>query len=556
MVIRNSVYVFMVSIVISLISTCTLPMDPAKNPQYAKIEKENVSTLPSAVPMGSVFKCTLVVALPNLIDSFTISKTTPSANVIIASGDSVGETIHFTLELMQPDSYQVSIILYKSQYRDTLIKQITVFSTIPLSSFTASRVTMHVGEKITIPFVLKDPDSNLMRYTISRNDSKADSIDVKMADRAGLSGSITPDSGLNLLKVNYYKVEAVDVDFQYSKASLCTLTVVDSILPKVTPLTVLSDSKLSVPTLPCTLGVVITDDWNIDSVKVSGAQMSLPEKDTLWIAKTFLDTGLTSDSVEAWDRGSNRSVFRYKLEYHGAVQYPPELKSIAVAPIFERQTFDTLFLDSCVAITDTSAHYSKDSLKWTITVETPDPIIQHVFDPVKRTLYVKVPNVEIGKDRYIALNIQVTDPKGLSDILYRVSFWVMEKNDPPVISIKNQIKSFGTAFDTLILEKSAFDSDLYDRILWKIDGGNFFKPDSIYTSQFRDITFKAATSIIKPIRTFTGKVAIVPDTTKFKPSTVPLSTLQIIDSLKFTASDGKLSESKYVKFTWTRLPIK
>lgn len=551
----TGVVLFTLLIFVSFLSLCTLPTDPAKNPKNAKIEKENVSNLPTEVPMGSVFKCTLVVALPHLIDSFTISKTTQSTSTLIAASDSVGDTIYFTIDLLHPDSCQFSIILYKSPYQDTLLKKFTVFSTIPLSSFSVSSATMYIGEKLTLPFTLKDPDSNLMRYTIRRNDFNADSIDVKVADRAGLSGVIIPDSGVKLLKVNYYTVEALDVDSQYSNVALCTLTVIDSVFPKIVPVTILTDSKLSVPSLPCTLGVAITDNWYIDSIKVSGAHMNPPEMDTLWIVKTFLDTGLTSDSIEVWDRGKNRSVLRYKLEYHGVVQYPPKLKSIVVAPIFERGTFDTLRLDSYVEITDTAATYTKDSLVWTITVETADSIIKHVLDPVKRTLYVKVPNVEIGKDRYIALNIKVTDPKGLSAILYRVSFWVMEKNDPPSINIKNQVKVFGTAFDTLLLEKSAFDSDVSDRISWKIEGGNYFKPDSIYASLIKNITLKTSASTIKPIRTFTGKVAIIPDTTKFKPATIPLTT-PIIDSLKFTVSDGEQSESKYVKFTWTRLQVK
>ncbi|HEX2956394.1 MAG TPA: hypothetical protein VHO70_06175 [Chitinispirillaceae bacterium] len=553
---RNSVYSSVVVLVLSLFTICTLPMDPAKNPKNAKIEKENVRQLPSAVPMGSVFKCTLVVALPELVDSFTISKSTGTVSTVIASGDSLSDTICFTLELLQPDDYLISIILYKAAYLDTLEKKISVFSTIPLSSISTSSLTMHIGENVTIPFTLKDPDSNLMRYTINRNDLLTDTFDVKVADRAGLSGVIVPDSGVKLKRLNSYVVEAIDVDSQYSKAALCTLMVIDSVYPKITPVTILTDSKLTVLSLPCTLCVVITDDWCIDSVKVSGAHANLPEKDSIRIVKTFLDTGLTSDSIEVWDRGGNRSVLRYKLEYHGVVQYPPTLKPIVVTPIFERETFDTLNLDSYVEITDASANYSKDSLVWTITVETPDSIITHVFDPVTRMLYVNVPDVEIGFDRYIALNIKVTDPKGLSDILYRVSFWVLEKNDAPVLNIKNQTKFFGAAFDTLVLDKIGSDSDPSDRITWKIEAGKYFKPDSIYTLLSRNVTLKAANSIIKPIRIFTGKVAIIPDTTRFKTASIPSTTLEITDSLKFTASDGELSTSKYVKFTWNRLLIK
>jgi hypothetical protein len=549
---KYSISLLFVLFVLSLFYTCTLPTDPSKNPKYAKIEKENITALPSVVPMGSVYKCTLLVALPQLIDSFTVTKSASNVKNILASGDSTGDTIFFTLELLQPDSYQISIILYKSQYQDTLKKQFTVFSTIPLSSFSSSGYTMHFGEKFTIPYTLKDPDSNLLRYTISRNGIVTDSVDVRVADRAGLSGSITPDTGVKLLKLNYYKIEVVDANNQYGIAALCTLTVVDTVSPKILSLASMSDSKLLVSALPCTLGVVITDNWCLDSVKVSGEHANLPQKDTIRIVKTFLDTGLTSDSVEVWDRGKNRSALRYKLEYHGVVQHPPKLKPIVVAPIIERGKFDTLHLDSYVVITDTAAHYSKDSLAWTISVETPDSIMKVVFDPLKRTLFVNVPDVEIVKDRYIALNIKVTDPKGLSDILNRVSFWVIEKNDAPEITLKNQLKSFGAAFDTLTLEKIGSDSDPADRITWKIEAGNYFKPDSIYSSSIRDITLKEAVSIIKPIRTFNGKVAIIPDTTKFKPSKVPLTTQEIVDSLKFTASDGKLSVSKYVKFIWNR----
>ncbi len=556
MTIRNSISLLAVLFAISFLTICTPPTDPLKNPEYAKIEKENVRAIPSVVPMGSVFKCTLLVALPQLIDSFTIVKNSHGVSDVIASGDSLGDTIYFTLELLQPESCQISVTLYKGQSLDTLNKPITVFSTVPLSSFSVSNVSMHIGEKVTIPFVLKDPDSNLIKYTISCNGIVTDSDEVKAVNRAGLNSAITPDSGGKLLKVNYYSVEALDEDMQYSEVALCTLTVADSVVPVITPVTVLTDSKFPVSSLPCTLGVAITDNWYIDSVKVSGAHVNPPEKDTLWIVKTFLDTGMTPDSIEVWDRGRNRSVLKYKLEYHGVVQYPPKLKPIVVAPIFEREKFDTLYLDSFVVITDTAAHYSKDSLTWSVTVETPDVIIKDVFDPVKRTLYVNVPDVEIGKDRYIALNIKVTDPKGLSDILYQVMFWVKEKNDAPVLNIINQTKSFGTSFDTLILDKIGSDSDPSDRISWKIEAGRYFKPDSIYTSRIKGVTLKAATSLIKPTKTFSGKVAIIPDTTKFKPANVPITTLQIIDSLKFTVSDGELSESKYVKFIWSRSMIK
>jgi hypothetical protein len=533
---------------------CTLPTDPAKNPKYARIMNENITSLSSVLPMGTVFKCTLVVFLPALVDSYVVKKNTNSGTSIVASGDSVGDTVLFTIDFLQPDDYLVSIYLYKANYTDTLQKQFKVFSTVPLSLFSTNKVTMYVRENTSFPFTLSDPDSNLMTYFISRNGIVNDTVDVKVANRASLNGTILPDSGTKLQKNNIYVIKAVDVDSQFSKSAICTVTVMDTTHPTIKPLFLAPDSKLTISSLPCTLGVVISDDWCIDSVKVSGIHWNLPKKDTLWVIKSFVDTGLTKDSIEVWDRGLNRTVFKITLKYHGIVQHPPMLKAITIAPIFERESFDTLYLDSFVVITDTASHYSKDSLKWAITADSTDSLLKHSFDPVKRALVVTVLKTEIGHDRYTSITIKVTDPKGLSDVLNRVAFWVMEKNDAPVIKVKNQSKLFGSSFDTLKLDSCGFDSDPSDLISWKIEAGKYFKPDSIY----RVLNFtlaKAATYIKKPLRTFTGKVAIIPDTTKFNPSLVPIGTTEIVDSLKFIASDGDVTSEKYIRFTWNRLQI-
>jgi hypothetical protein len=322
---------------------------------------------------------------------------------------------------------------------------------------------VNYGQRVSLPFVLTDPDSNLLAYFINRNGIRADTVDIKVANRAFLEDTITADSISNLQRINYFSIEAFDTDSQYSSSALCTLVVIDTVFPVVSHAQPLTDSKITAASLPCTAKVIVSDDWGIDSVKVSGVQWNLPEEDTLWIIKTSLDTGLTKDSVQAWDRGGNRTAFFFYYEYHGVIRYPPQLKPIVAAPIFEREKFDTLYLDSYVIITDTSARYSKDSLVWTVSVDSPDSIVKHLFDPVKRTLYVNVPDVEIGIDRYISLTIKVTDPRGESAVLPRVSFWVKEKNDPPVITIKDQVKPYGYAFDTLLLEKCGYDSDLNDR---------------------------------------------------------------------------------------------
>ncbi|MBN1602782.1 MAG: hypothetical protein JW915_14330 [Chitinispirillaceae bacterium] len=552
---KNSIMYLILSAILVFAGMCNLPSDPFKNPEYAGIDDENISTLPSRAPMGTFYNCTLTVYISALVDSFTVKKSTSTQTTLVASGDSVGDTLFFSVEFLQPDDYTIDIVLYKAHYRDTLQKKIAVYSTVPVSHFSKTKVTMNYGQNTSLDFVLSDPDSNLLAYYISHNGIRVDTVDVKVANRAFLEGTVFADSTRNLQRINYFSIEAFDVDSQYSRSALCTLVVVDTVFPIVLHAQPLIDSKIIAAVLPCTAKVIISDDWGIDSVKVSGVHWNLPERDTLWIIKAFLDTGLTKDSVLAWDKGGNRTVLLFNYEYHGPVKYPPLLKPIDVAPIFEREKFDTLYLDSFVVITDSSAHYSKDSLDWTISVDSPDSIIKHEFDPVKRTLYVNVPDVEIGIDRYIALTIKVSDPKGESAVLPRVSFWVKEKNDPPVIKIKDQVKPFNSAFDTLILEKCGYDPDLNDRISWKIEAGTYFKPDSIYSTfdTFERVTKKSAAVIKNPKRFFTGRVAIIPDTSKLKSSILPIGTLNLVDSLKFSVSDEELTTVMYVKFTWKRL---
>jgi hypothetical protein len=256
-----------VSIFFSYFFECALPTDPSKNPKLARIMNENITSLSSIVPMGTVFKCTFLVFLPALVDSYVVKKNTKSGSSIVASGDSVGDTVLFTMDFLQPDDYLVNIILYKSTYTDTLQKQIRVFSTVPLSSFSKTIVNMHVRENTSFPFTLSDPDSNLMTYSIHRNGIITDTVDVKVANRASLNGTILPDSGRKLQKNNFYIIEAVDVDSQFSKSAICTVTVADTTSPKITPVFSATDSKLTISSLPCTLAVVISDDWCIDSVK-------------------------------------------------------------------------------------------------------------------------------------------------------------------------------------------------------------------------------------------------------------------------------------------------
>lgn len=512
--------------------------------QDAEIINENFSKIPSMIPIGTIYPCTLTVTNHDLIDNYTVFKTSGEITTVITSATPSQDNIVFDLSFLQQGDYSITVILYKASFRDTLQKQIRVISTVPLSIFAQSSYHIHANNLLTIPYTLSDPDSNMVQYLIRCNGLPADTNNITAAQSIHLEGTLSIVAGADLQRINIYSIEVVDAS-KFTTVAICTVAVKDSVLPSIIPVRPLTNQTLSVTVLPCTTMFVVSDNWFVDSVKVSGFHQKFLDIDTIKIIKTFLDTGITVDSIEVWDRGLNRSVSRFSIHYSGLVQYPPKLKPITVTPIFEHQKFDTLYLDSFVFITDPESRYSKDSLVWTIKVDSVDTLLKQVFDPLRRSLYIHVPDVEVGVDRYTSFTIKVTDLKGLTDELQQVSFRVLVKNEAPVITIKDQSKKFGDAFDTLTLDKCATDSDLNDKVSWQIEAGRYFKPDSIWSVGTGSATKSS----------FSGRVAIIPDTLKFKPATVPNSTYEIVDSLKFTASDGDTTAFKFVTFTWTRGPV-
>ena len=201
--------------------------------------------------------------------------------------------------------------------------------------------------------------------------------------------------------------------------------------------------------------------------------------DTVAFSIVSLDSGVTTDSLEVWDRGGNRSVKSFQLTYSGEKTYPPKINPIAIAPIAEHSSFDTLYLDSCVKITDPSATYSVDSLKWTISVDALDSGMTVDFDSTTRKLHVGVTSGEISKDRKTLVSFRVTDPSGNSDEQKSVPFWVIEKNDPPEVVLKNQTVIGTAVFDTLKIDTCFFDPDPAQTLSIVIERGHYLKPDSI-----------------------------------------------------------------------------
>jgi hypothetical protein len=544
MITRVSLLLLAGSIVI-FFTQCNLPIDPDTNPEFAKISKENVSSIPDTIPAGARYACTLSVVRRHMIDSITVTLNRNKEVSKLVSGKPSSDTIVCNLDFLQPADYMVSIIVFKRGLIDTVIKNVVVYSTTPVVAFNLSSYMVPVGDSLKCPFVITDKDSNLLRYLVYNNGILIDSVNVLAAERHRKACDIKLVQHSSLQRVNKISITAIDEDNQFSIASKCTVTIVDTLKPVVHFLPPYNDTLFTITSLPCSLVCTIQDNWEVDSLVVSGFQKSIPQNDTLRLIKTSLDSGTTRDSIEVWDRGGNRTILKYAIVYNGIKHYPPKLKPVYIPPVYEHSTFDTVTLDNLVTITDTLAAYTKDSLKWTITADSSDPILRPSYDSLRRTFYVNVQDTEIIRNRFASYSIKVTDPKGLSSETVYLQFLVLEKNDPPVIKISNQSKLFNTAFDTLILANCAYDPDPSGTLNWRIERGTYFMPDSI---MFFDKLMKSGVMI--PVKSrFSGKVAIIPDTTKT--SKVPITT-NIVDSLKFTVTDGELTTSKYVKFAWNR----
>ena len=546
--IRTALFCVFLSALFTLF--CELPPDP-HNVGNATFQEENLTALPDSIPQNLMYSCTLTVRFPEFIDSFSVFRSVDNGTPVKFAGSIVEDNdtlLVFPVPFLQPGQQTVSVYLYKNILTDTLTNTVNVFSTHPSITADVTRFTVVPGDSVTLRFEASDPDSNLLEYHFGRNGTITDTIPFLAGERS--TASVEKTIPATLLKqfsdtVSLFTFTVMDFDSQTSPTLLCSLVIRDTLSPGIDFIPPLADTGYTVAGLPDTLLVKIRDNWGIDSMKYSGKRTVFHSDDTLMIVIGDLDSGKTVDSVEAWDRAGNRSVSAITLNYSGPRIFPAKIATI-FHTVDEHESFDTIHLDDRVTITDTAATYGKESLRWSITVDSADSGMAYDFDSLNRTLVVSGPDEELFYNRILVLTLEVTDPNSVTSVLHGATFIMIEKDDPPVITYNGQRKLTGTQFDTLRLDTLGHDPEKKGVLQWSITRGDYFYPESTYILNCPSIRGKDP--IAGCYLQFTGKIRILPDSAAIGGNTVVNDTL--LFTLKNIVAGDTSSVSAKVPFSW------
>ena len=540
---------------------CELPENP-RNIDSAGVTYQTLTAIPDRVPMNSVYPCTVVVQYPEFIDSFAVEKSMNSGTAEKIAGSSVVDDTVLTFSVFLPEqaSYTVTLLIYKKDRVDSITHAITVFSTIPLVTAAKTRIVTNIdGGAAVVLFDVSDPDSNLLGYSLMQGSVLIEQQEFSASKRARAT-ILKEFSASSLIAMRdtliRFSVIVTDLDSQISATAVCTLIVRDTTVPAIDPLPPHRDTVRTVVKLPDTIRAVVSDNWIIDSVKFAGNRISFTVGDTVQTIINQLDSGTTIDSLEAWDIAGNRTVIGIALRYSGPKVYPPKIATI-FQTVSEGGRFDTIYLDRKVTITDPEATYGKDSLRWKMVVDTIDSGMAVHFDSSARTLYVSGPAGELFHDRLVGLSLTVTDPAGYSGALNGATFVMVEKDDPPRITLKGQGEIFGVPFDTLRLDTCGYDPEKNAQLSWSIDRGTYFYDSSLFVIRCTGLKLDPIDKSPVCFTIPTGKVLILPDSAAV--ASFPISQNVLSDTLLFTlrsiTAGDTVETMKKVAFTWGRIQI-
>ena len=207
--------------------SCELPQNP-RNADNAGIVKETITAIPDTVPVNSVYPCTLLIRYPEFIDSFAVFKCVNSDETDKIAGGAVGDdtVFVFSVYLPEPASYVITLLIYKEDSIDSLVATAFIFSTTPVVAASQSRIETMVENSAEVQFDVSDPDSNLLDYILTSDNSTPDTQQFRASQRAAATiRKELPVSFLSALQVTQvrYSVVVTDEDNQQSAAALCTL---------------------------------------------------------------------------------------------------------------------------------------------------------------------------------------------------------------------------------------------------------------------------------------------------------------------------------------------
>jgi hypothetical protein len=533
--------------------------NPYENPENVNIDEQSLANMTGTLKIGAAYACTVTISLPALADSMVVRVSHAGTDSLLFRTKLSGaaQTIFF-FSSNDTGRYEMQAVVVKNNgAHDSLPapKQFIVLDFAPQVSPIAAALHVYWGDSITVKFHVVARNGNLYAYSTSLSLDPDSVLSHRVyfyyepLSHVGddtiartLKGKILLD-GLTKPLVCY--AQAFDRDDAYSGVASCTVYVTDTIRPKITLLPPHKDARDSIIKLPDSILVRVFDAWGVDSVTLNGVRMALVIDSIFAKAKQViaaLSQGLNYDTIIAWDKARNTDTVIMTLAYGGPPTYPPKIKLIDKS-VSEGKKFDTLFLDTCVSVTDPaildSAAY-KASLVWSITDSAGNQVPS--YNGTTRKLVVPVKPDSEWVDTF-SLNFKVIASNGID---VRVgTFMVREVPDPPLMNIKSvQSKPSGTPFDTLFLDTCAKDPDnASSTLLWSFKNGKIFKIDSLFSSRF-DMLGKAS-SITPKLRVFNRHVVAAPiDTTKAN-----WKSWTGADTLWFTVRDpGGLSQKKPIIF--------
>jgi hypothetical protein len=544
---------------VALVLCCGSPQNPFTNPKSAVIVPDSslTSLKKDSVAEFTAVPCTVSVYLPDLIDSFFVTRSIGSqADTTIASGKVTASKFAFSLPVEYPGAYTVSVRIVKiDKTQDSLTRTFTVYSLAPLVS--PDSAAYHIilpQDSFTVKFTATDPDSNLRFGYIWIDTAIGQTQTTPFLTLKPFRGSFswTVKSAGLLTALNrpiVFHAYAIDSDSLFSAVASCTLHVDDTTKPSIQLLA--PKTTDTIRALPVLVMAVISDLDGINSVTFNGSSMTFMHGgDTAVDTVSSIDSGTAVDSIVAVDNGGNRSILRFSLTYQGKKLYPPQIKDLSRATA-EGRPFPPLFLDTCIIITDTTivnkAEFAKDSVRWEIR-DSSGQLLNYDLNTHLFTVPFPADSAFFGTIK-LTFKVIVTNTPTLYDTK-QPSFFVTQANFPPVITLASDQCFKVLKTDTIYLDTitTAHDpNDALSSLNWSFSKGSHFKVDSVYTSRLlAKVSESAGIPIgnpIIPIFLFTRRIVIdaisAADTSFYG-----------TDSLTFTVKDpGGLVASKKIYFT-------
>jgi len=519
----------------------------------------------SMLKLNFSYPCTLEISRPQFVDTLLITLRQAANIDTIMMRDSMAADspkVSFRVVPGRTGVCTLDVALIGVEgTRSAESAAFMVYDPVPAVTASVSRAEVNLDGAVTLSFDVADPDSNLwMAFAgIDSADAAAHTVTFSPFSHTK-SHSFTRTFSGDTLKRGLaggfiYYCQAIDYDSLVSAMAVCTVIAVDTTRPVVTLLPPYNDPSVEIDSLPVVISARVTDNWTVDSVKFNASDMVLLN-DTASVSVSLLDSGTSTNTIQAWDRAGNARTLSFTLKYKGPPVYPPRIRPLDKT-ITEGRRFDTLWLDTCVETDDphvTNPAAWAQTLTWVVTDSAGFSWPHYAPASHKCVLPVLPVNPALADSEWTCsyrLTFQVIAPNSLTDTRHG-QFTVTEIPDTPLITLGNQWSASGV-FDTFWVDTCATDPDNASSTLaWTFLKGTYYTVNKIMKPLGGSPKSSAGGYTIDPLPllVWTRRIVVAP----IDGSALPSGWLS--DTLTFTATDpGGLSREKKIQFSKGHLII-